>query len=267
MAYELPFAEGLAARARDLPGRCCTGRSRARCVMRSPPSARSPASPGLPAGRPGARDRHGRGGGARGSWGAASPCVSRTPGSRCSCWQAHRAGRRAGAGGDRARSTRPPSPRILSQARGRSERLARVRSGGQTWRSSPTCDLVVEAIAEDLAAKQAAVRSPGARLSTRGDPRQQHLVPRSHGARARERPRRRTWRACTSSIPPTRCASWRSCARRATAPEVSATLLKLGRRLGKVPVLVGARRGFRRQPHAVAPLARGAVHAGGGRRA
>ena len=102
--------------------------------------------PGSRPGHPGPRDRARPRWSGPASWGAASPCVSPTPGSRCTSWGARAAGCRAGAGGDRRPSTPPPSRAVPSRGRGRTAAGAH-RATAASEADLAAADLVVEAIA------------------------------------------------------------------------------------------------------------------------
>jgi len=104
-------------------------------------------------------------------------------------------------------------------------------------------DLVVEAIAEDLLAKQALFErlgarvKPGAILASNTSFLDLDALARASGRAADV--------AGLHFFNPAHAMRLLEVVRtRATAPEVSATLLKLGKRLGKVAVLVGAAEGF-----------------------
>ena len=127
-------------------------------------------------------------------------------------------------------------------------------------------DVVVEAISEDLAAKQQLFARLGARLSRRR--RSSPATPRSsiYAACAGQRPRRQVagmhfFNPGTRHAPAGDRAHRRH---RARSPRHSPETRPAS---GQGAGAGGRRRGVRRQPHAVAALARGAVHAGGGRRA
>ena len=104
-------------------------------------------------------------------------------------------------------------------------------------------DLVVEAISEDLAAKQAlfarlaGVLSPQAILASNTS-----FLDLTALAQATDRPGKVAGMHFFNPAHAMRLLE--NVRTAATEPEVSATLMKLGRRLGKVPVLVGAGEGF-----------------------
>ena len=76
--------------------------------------------------------------------------------------------------------------------------LARL-TGSTSHDDLADADLVVEAIVEDLAAKQELFRDPRQGLQAGGHPRDDDLVAARHRLRRRHRPARRTSSGCTSS--------------------------------------------------------------------
>ena len=125
--------------------------------------------------------------------------------------------------------------------------------------ASPTADLVIEAVFENLALKKQvfaaidAAAKPGCILATNTST----LGHRRDRRRRRRGPRRSS--ACTSSAPRTSCGWSRSCAAARRATSVLATALAFAKRLGKVGVVVAQRPGLCRQPDDVPVHVRGAV--------
>ncbi len=84
--------------------------------------------------------------------------------------------------------------------------LATLVSGGTGWEQFEGCDLVLEAVFEELSVKQRGLRG-GAEGRARRDPRHEHLVAVGRGDG-------RSTSGCTSSTRSRSCRSSRSCARR-----------------------------------------------------
>ena len=198
------------------------------------------------------------------SWAAASPRRPRRPGSRPSCATSRQALLAKGQGGD---------PEVARQA-GREGQARPGRRATPRWSGSPSppssatsrgCDLVIEAVTEDLAAQDRALARARRRCARR--PRSSPPTPPASRSATWPRPPAgpTASSACTSSTPCRSCRWSRWCGPSPPAARRSSGRWRSSRRLGKEPIAARDRSGLRGQPAAGAVSARRGAGAGAGR--
>ena len=106
------------------------------------------------------------------------------------------------------------------------------------------CDLVIEAVFENMDIKKDVFRKLDSIVKPGRDPRYQHILPRMSTRSPPRRSGRNSSSACISSRRPMSCGCSKSCAAQKTSKSVVATCMQLARKIGKIGVLVGVCHGF-----------------------